>query len=149
MTSQAFAGVGTNIYRQAPVGGAWAALAEVKNISGPGMSRETIDVTSLASVSGWREFVSGFRDGGEVTLSMNMTNATYDLLLQDFNADSPRNFKIVLPDDDQSTFSFSALVTSLPLNVQPDDAVTVDVTLKVSGATDFYAGSTTTTTTAV
>jgi len=143
--SDAFSGVGTVLYRE-DTPGSWSSLGEVRNISGPGMSRETIDVTSLNSTGGYREFITGFRDGGEVTLGMLMTNAAYDKLMTDFESDTVVDYKIVLPDDDESTFSFSGLVTNIPLNIQPDDAVMVDVTIKVTGATDFYAGSTTTTT---
>ncbi len=146
MASNAFSGVGTSFYRNDPSTG-WGAIAEVNNISGPGMTRDFIDVTSLGSTGGYREFITGFRDGGEVTFQMNMTNDGYDQLMTDFEADAAREYKIVLPDDDESTFSFSGLITAIPLNVQPDDKVTVDVTIKVTGATDFYAGSTTTTTT--
>lgn len=142
MASNAFSGVGTEFYRNDPVSG-WGIIGEVNNITGPGMTRDFIDVTNLASTGGYREFITGFRDGGEVTMQMNMTNASYDRLKADFETDSTRAYKIVLPDDDESIFSFNGLITAIPLNVQPDDKVTVDVTIKVSGETLFYAGSTT------
>ena len=145
MASNAFSGVGAKLYRQASGGGAWAALAEINQISGPGMTREFIDVTSLDSTGGYREFITGFRDGGQVTFGMNFTNDGYDTLMTDFEDDTAAAYKIVLPDDDESTFSFSGYVTDIPLNVQPDDKVMVDVTIKVTGQTTFYAGSTTTT----
>ena len=37
-----------------------------------------IDVTSLDSSGGYREFIASFRDAGEVTLNMNFTLASYD-----------------------------------------------------------------------
>lgn len=150
MPSNAFSGVGTKFYREDPAGGPspWAALAEINNISGPGMTRDFIDVTSLDSTGGFREFITGFRDGGEVTFDMNMTYADYKKLKSDFDRDSAVSYKIVLPDDKESTFSFDGLVTGIPLNIPPDDKVTVSVTIKVTGVTEFYAGSTTTTTAA-
>jgi hypothetical protein len=64
MASDAFAGVGTVFKRGA------VAIAEITSISGPNLTRGTIDVTNLDSTNGYREFIAGFRDGGEVTLSM-------------------------------------------------------------------------------
>jgi len=145
MASNAFSGVGTSLYRNDPATG-WGTISEVNNISGPTMTRDFIDVTSLDSIEGYREFITGFRDAGEVTFDMNMTNANYDQLVVDFESNTKREYKIVLPDDDESTLSFSGLVTGIPLNIPMDDKVTVSVTIKLSGPTDFYAGSTTTTT---
>lgn len=145
--SDAFSGVGAKLYRQNPNTNVWEAFAEVNDIGGPDISRDTIDVTSLDSTGGYREFIGGFRDGGEVTMGMNFTNANMDKLKSDIEAAAVRNYKIVLPDDDESIFSFSGLVTGIGVSVPMDDKVTADVTIKVSGQTNFYAGSTTTTTT--
>ena len=67
--SNAKAGVGTLFRRWS--GTAWVNIAEINSISGPNMSRDTIDVTSLDSTGGYREFIPGFRDGGTVQLAMN------------------------------------------------------------------------------
>jgi predicted secreted protein len=146
MASNAFSGVGTKIWRNDPSAG-WEALAEVNSITGPSESRDTIDVTSLDSTGGYREFITGFKDAGELSFSMNMANAMYDKLRVDYNSDTAREYKIVLADTADSTFSFSGLVTAIPITVAPDDKVTVDVTIKITGQVTFYAGSTTTTTT--
>ena len=52
MASNAISGVGTVFLR------AGTALAEVNSITGPGMTRDFIDVTSLDSTSGYREFIA-------------------------------------------------------------------------------------------
>ena len=44
-------------------------VAELTEISGIDMSADTIDVTTLNSTSGFREFVAGLKDGGEVGIS--------------------------------------------------------------------------------
>jgi predicted secreted protein len=146
MASSAFSGVGTKLYRSTTSGGVYAALAEVNSISGPGMTRDTIDVTSLDSTGGYREFITGFRDAGEISFEMNMTHAAYALLKADFESDALRYFKLVLPNDEQTIFSFSGLVTQCPLNVPMDDKVTANITIKISGSVTYYEGSTTTTT---
>ena len=100
MASNAISGVGTKIYRRA---GEWEPMAEVNSISGPGMSRETIDVTSLDSNAGYREFISGIRDAGTVSLSMNFTHDTYTQAKADFESDVANEYKIVVNNPTQTT----------------------------------------------
>lgn len=145
MASSAFSGVGTKMYRATTEDGTYTAFSEVNNISISGMSQETIDVTSLDSIGGYREFIKSFRDAGEATFTMNFTNSNYDIVKSDFESDNAYYYKIVLPDDSQSTFSFAAFTTNIPVTIAGDDKVTADVTLKITGQMTFYAGSTTTT----
>ena len=125
----AFSGVGSKFRRYS--GAAWVAIAEVKSISGPTMSREMIDVTSLDSTGGYREFIPSFRDGGTVTLAMLFTYAGYNLLKTDFQSDTLKDYEILLSDG--SSITFSGYVQDLPVNVTFDDAVTSDTTIKVTG----------------
>lgn len=133
--SNAISGVGTSFKRangdsSSPT---FTAVAEVNSISGPNLTRDTIDVTSLDSTGGYREFIGGFRDGGEVTLEMNFTLDGYDDLKADFDNDTMWTYQIVLPDSGNTTFEFDGLVTSLGLGIPMDDKITADVTIKVSG----------------
>ena len=111
----------------------FTAIAEVNSITGPNKTRDSIDVTSLDSTGGYREFIAGFRDPGEVTLNMNFTRDGYDQMNDDFEDDDTHNYQIVLSDTGQTTFEFAALVTSLGMAIPMDDKVTADVTLKISG----------------
>lgn len=125
--SDAVAGVGAVFTRDS------VAIAEIRNITGPGMTRDFIDVTNLDSTGGFREFIGGFRDGGELTFSMNFTVDGYGELLADYNSDTAQSYELILPDSGATTFSFSGYVTNLPLNITPDDAMTCDVTIKITG----------------
>ena len=137
--SSAISGVGTSFRRWD--GSDWVAIAEINSVTGPNKSRDTIDVTSLDSTGGYREFIGGFRDGGSVTLPMNFTRDTYDTMNTDFEDDDLQNYEILLPDDDATSFEFEALVTELGLGIPADDKVTADVTLKVSGQVTVNSGS--------
>jgi predicted secreted protein len=142
--SNAIAGVGTVFLRwddSAGGAGDWTQLAEVNSISGPSMTRDFVDVTSLDSTGGYREFIAGFRDGGTVTLNMNFTRTTYDLMKDDFEDDDSQHYEIVLPDTDQTSFQFEGLVTELPLEISTDDKVTANVTIKVNGQVTVNSGS--------
>lgn len=135
MTTAAIAGVGASFKRGN--GGspeAFAAIAEINSIGGPTMSRGQIDVTSLDSTGGYREFIAGFRDGGQVTLNMNFTRDGYIALLADFQSDAERNYQIVLPDTGSTTFDFAGLVMGIPLDIPLDNKITCVCTIKVTGA---------------
>lgn len=125
MPSDAFSGVGTVFSKGA------VPIAEITTITGPGMSRATIDVTSLDSVDGYREFIGGFRDGGTVVLAMNFTKAGYVLIKGDFDSDVLASYNIELPDG--TSIDFDGFVTDFPLSIPTDDKVSCDTTIKVSG----------------
>ena len=141
MASNAISGVGTVFQRWNTSTGLWVKLAEVNSISGPSMTRDFIDVTSLDSTGGYREFIAGFRDGGTVNLTMNFTRTTYDLMKTDFEDDAAQNYEILLPDNDGTSFEFEGLVTELPLEIPTDDKVTANVTIKIVGQVTVNSGS--------
>ena len=139
--STAVAGVGTKFRRWNTSTGVWEDIAEINSITGPSMSRDTIDVTSLDSTGGYREFITGFRNAGTVALAMNFTRDTYDLMKLDFESNTLVNYEIILPDVEETTLEFEGLVTELPLSIPADDKVTADVTIQISGQVTVNSGS--------
>ena len=139
--SNATAGVGTKFRRWNTSTGDWEEIAEITSVTGPGMSRDTIDVTSLDSTAGYREFIGGFRNPGTVVLAMNFTRATYEIMKDDFEDDNLQNYEIILPDAEETSLEFEGLVTELPLTVPADDKITADVTIQVSGQVTISSGS--------
>ena len=132
--SNAFSGVGAQFKRgDGASNEAFAALAEVNSIQGPNKTRDTIDVTSLDSTDGYREFIAGFRDGGEVVLNMNFTRAGFDVLNDDYESDDSVNYQIVLPDTGQTTLDLAGYVTNVAMGIPMDDKVTMDITIKITG----------------
>ena len=107
--SDAIAGVGTSFERgDGASSESFTAIAEINSITGPGMTRAFIDVTSLDSIGGYREFIGGFRDGGTVKLNMNFTRDGYEQMRLDFVSDDSVNYQIVLPDSGNTTLGFAA-----------------------------------------
>lgn len=137
----AITGKGTQFRRWNSGTGQWDSIAEINNITGPGMSRGTIDTTALDTVGGYRTFIAGFRNPGTVVLAMNFTRDTYEQMKLDFESDDPQSYEIILPDDDNTTLEFEGLVTELPLTIPPDDKVTVNVTIQISGGVESESGS--------
>jgi predicted secreted protein len=137
--SNAIAGVGTKFRRWD--GANWDNIAEITSINGPNKTRDTIDTTSLDTTDGYRTFIGGFRDGGTVTLPMNFTRATYEVMNTDFESDTLQNYEIFLPDLEGTSFEFEGMVTELGLGIPTDDKISADVTIKVSGKIVINSGS--------
>ncbi|MCL5995493.1 MAG: phage tail tube protein [Chloroflexi bacterium] len=113
-------------------------VAEVTDIGGPELSLETIDFTHHSSPGGWRQFLPGLKDGGEISFSINFipTNATQGHatgVLGDLDDRTQRNFQLVFPDAGSTTWTFPALVTKFAPKAPIDDKLSADITLKVAG----------------
>lgn len=139
MSSNAISGVGTKFRRWDSVGSEWVSIAEVNSIEGPNKTRGTIDVTSLDTDGGYREFIAGFRDPGQINLSMNYSQAGYEAMNDDFESNTRQNYQIVLPDG--FTLEFEGLVTEVPLTVTTDDKITMNAVIKISGSVSLSSSS--------
>jgi|AntRauTorckE6833_2_1112554.scaffolds.fasta_scaffold26451_3 predicted secreted protein len=125
--SEAITGQGTKFLRDG------VEISEINSIEGPGKSRETIDVTNLADVDGYRQYIGGLREPGTVTLNMNFTRDGFDLFNTDFENDDIQPYEIHFPDVDETIFTFNGLVTELPTSIPIGDKITMDVTIQISG----------------
>ena len=111
--SNAVSGVGTTFKRSNMLSSpTFAAIAEINSIKGPDKKRNVIDVTSLDSTGGYREFIAAFRDGGQVVMDMNFTRDGYDDMNDDFEIETLVDYQIVFPGK-IGTFEFSGLVTNI------------------------------------
>ena len=75
-------------------------IAHVTNIPGPETSREMMDATALDSAGGYKEYIPGLRDGGEVNIegffdATDTGQAALRTNLED--EETARNFQVVLP----------------------------------------------------
>jgi predicted secreted protein len=143
MASNAVAGTGT-IFRRWNVqetSGDWVNIAEINSITGPTMTKDSIDVTSLDSTGGYREFITGFRNAGTIKLSMNFTRASLDFMLTDYESDDAQHYEIVLPDAENTTIEFEGLVQEMPLSIPTADKITMDVTIQITGPITVNSGA--------
>jgi predicted secreted protein len=117
-------------------------ISEVREITPPPLSADTADTTHHSSTSGYEEAVVTVLRTGEPTFTINYdpTDDTHDAangLLQDYENKTLRNFQVVFTDTNNTTWDFSAYVTGFEPSAPHDDALTADVTLKVSGEPDL------------
>lgn len=131
--ANAVAGVGTVFQRLNPNTDTWEDIAEINSIEGPNEDRDIIDVTSLDTEGGYDEFITGFLEGGTLVLNMNFNRNGYEVMKQDFEIDLVRNYRIILPDDEDTTLEFEGLVIEIPITMEAENQLTADVTIQVSG----------------
>lgn len=124
-------------------GTSFDALANVTSLSGPSMSRETIDVTSHDSASSYMEFVASLIDGGEVTADLNWDPADTSLdsanttttLMADLETTTPVAYEITFPDG--AKFAADLLITGFEFTANYDAKLEASLTFKVSGLPTF------------
>ena len=114
----------------------WAAttVGEIVSISGPGVTSEPVDDTTLAD--SWKTFLSpGLADGGEATLEMLFSPDTViqGKLEADMIALTPPAAVTTYNDTTSTTLTFSALVTAINPGATVGDKLSSSLTLKVSG----------------
>ena len=111
------------------------AIAELTNIGGPALSADTIEATSHDAADGYREFLQGLRDGGEISIEGNFIpgNAGQVALVTDLNDGSLDEYTITLPVAMATTWVFDAIVTAFESSSPFDDKASFTATLKVSG----------------
>ena len=109
-------------------------VPEVGDITSPSGERDEINVTSHDSDA--KEFLLGLADYGTCAFPMNFVpgNAVHAAIIAAAQDDDAINWKIT---DSTSAptleLAFAARVKGVPMNFPVDDAVKVDVTLRVTG----------------
>lgn len=127
--------VGTKLKIAAKTGNTKVEVGGLKSVSGIDASADEVEVTDMGNTDGYREYLPGFKDGGEVTVSGYMDGEDegqtrmYELL----ESGDVVNCEIVFPPKISKTWSFKAGVTKFTTAADVDDAITFDATLKVSG----------------
>jgi len=111
------------------------AIGNILSITGPSLTRDTVDTTVMDdNANGFREFITGLRDGGTMGFDMLFTKAGYEAMKTDFMDDDAIAYTIELPDADSTIIGFNGLVTDLPLDIPINDTIKCSVSIKITGA---------------
>jgi predicted secreted protein len=110
-------------------------IAELTSLSGPNLSAETVDVTNLDSVSGYREHIAGLIDGGEVTCEGNYlgSNTSQNNLRSDLESRAVHTYRVSWPFSPAKTATFDAYVTAFGFTTPIDAQMAFSATLKITG----------------
>lgn len=121
-------------------GTTYTPIANVTNVGGPEIERETIDTTAHDSPDGWKEFVGGLKDGGEVSLELNYDPREHDVLLAQFDSDDPINCRLRWPND-IAHWTFKALMTGFSPEGPVDDKLAAETKWQVAGKPTTATGA--------
>lgn len=110
-------------------------VGSLTSIGGLALSADPIEVTALDSVDGYREFIGGLKDGGEVSLSgqFDYSDTGQKALHTAFGSGAATSCSIVFPAALSCSWSFNGIVVGLETNAELEDAVGFDCTIKVTG----------------
>lgn len=111
-----------------PVGG-------LSSIGGVEVSSDTTEVTALDNTSGYKEYVGGFKDGGEVPLEgfLDGADAGQEAMYAALEDQEEHDFAIVFPEKIGKTWSFKGVVTKFATSAAVGDAIKYSAAVKVSG----------------
>lgn len=119
-------------------GTALTTVAEILGVTPPNATVETIDVTTHASAGGFREFIAGLADGGEMAIRVNWVpgSASDTLISAAIAARAAKAFSITVPaSTGNRTFTGSCIPTGYERSeVVIDDKMTAVFKAKITGS---------------
>ena len=117
-------------------GATYATVPGVLSFTPGAISADTIDTTDYDSPSGFKEFASGLKEGGEGTFSFHFDkDETVHVALRTANGGAAQYFKATL---DGEAMTMTALVTGFDVPVaEPGSKVVGTCTFKLTGAPTY------------
>lgn len=111
-----------------PVGG-------LSSITGVEISSETTEVTSLDNTTGYKDYLGGFKDGGEVPVEgfLDGADAGQEAMYAALEDQAVHNFSIDFPAAIGKSWIFSGIVTKFSTSASVGDSIKYSGTIKVTG----------------
>lgn len=115
----------------------------VQDITGPEFTTEQIEVTAHDSPGGFREYVVGPKDTGEIgfTLVFDPADATHQKFFGNWADRQLHNYQLVFTDiqtpSGPTTMDFAGLVVSFSFSMAVIGAMSADCSIRVSGEPIF------------
>lgn len=119
-------------------GGTFTTIAEVKDITGPAVSLDVIDVTNQDSPGKYEEIVPSIRRAGEVDFDIHLIpqEATHDAdsgLLYLANNALKRGYRLLLQDGLNSYWAFDGYVVGFQSKAPIAGVLTATVKIRITG----------------
>lgn len=111
------------------------AVGGLTSIGGVEISADSTDVTAMDNTSGYKEYLGGFKDGGEVPLEgfMDGDDAGQNAMYAALEDQGVHQCSIVFPEAIGKTWTFPGVVTKFATNASVGDAVKYSSSVKVAG----------------
>ena len=127
----------------------FVSIGEITDLGKSGAKADTPDVTNMQSPDGFREFISGLRESGEVSVTVNYVagDTSQGDVETLFNSGEKRNWHIVVPPavslgevSSPGYWTFKAIVDAFgDATMSPDKQISQSFKLKISGKYAFTA----------
>lgn len=75
---------------------AWAVIPECKGVAIPVVTTDFVDATTLDSTDGFKEYIKGLKDAGEIAVPCGYTAAGYEQQLGDQALPTPMYYRVTL-----------------------------------------------------
>ena len=119
----------------------FSTIAFVSDITGPGISGQVVDVTSMSGNTAWRSKIVTLLDGGDVSFKAfwQPMLASHQNLLTLFSHRGasapgvPIDFRLVFPDQDATVYAFSGFVSKCSLTEAVAGVIEANVSLTITG----------------
>ncbi|MCL1806037.1 MAG: phage tail tube protein [Clostridiales bacterium] len=128
-------------------GGSAKAVAGLTAINGLELTADTIDVTTLDSDGGYREFKAGFKDGGELSVDgflITTEGKGQSEMYALFESGETEDYAVVFPEEMKAVWKFKGVVTGFGTSASLEDPISFSGTIKVSGKPELLLGAATT-----
>lgn len=137
---------GATVEKSTDAGTTWESIPKAKGVGIPKKSKDFKDVTNLDSPNGYREFIPGLKDAGEVTIACIYTPDGYADALADDESGDLVQYRATLPTMGNQTggdvFEWSGYPTASMQDGDVEGEIMFDIMIKVSGAMAHTAGAT-------
>ena len=119
----------------------FAALAEITEVGGFNMTMDAVDATHMASSEGFREYIMGLGESGEIAVTCNFIETGDDVedAFTDMKARSAKNYQIVFPGG--AIWQCAGYVQGIEISPPIDDKMSATFTFKMSGLPTFTKAS--------
>lgn len=132
MATTAYRGIGCTL-----TGVTMGLVTNVKSIGGPEPKAEKVEITSLDSPGGYKEFMAGDIDPGELKLDCYYTATVWEAFVSALQSGTADSFTLVIQPVGQAaplaTYTFNGVVIDCPMKIEPG-SITFTATIAISGA---------------
>lgn len=110
-------------------------VSDLSSIGSPSITQDEIDVTTLDNAGEYREFIAGFKDAGEVSISgfFVPSDIGQAALYAALESSEIQQFEIIYPPALGASWNFEGFVSAFNVTAELEDAIAFDATIRVSG----------------
>lgn len=137
--SEAQLAYGSTIERSSDGGTTWVSIPEAKIAPVPKSETDYVEVTSLDSAGGYREYIPGLKDAGEIEVTANYTRAGYQQQAADEASGAAIMYRTTFENSDK--FEFSGFPSVSVESSDVGEARMMTINIRITGSVTFTAGA--------